>query len=232
MWPRGGFGLNTGIGDAVDLAWKLAGTIQGWAGPRLLESYDLERRPVGWRNVNTAAENRAAEMAVPVPESLEEDSPRGTAQRAEVAQVIERTRRKEWASLGIALGYRYDESPVCVPDGTPPPSDDGSVYEPTSRPGSRAPHAWLADGCSTLDLLGDDGFTLLCFGADEPTTLCEAARSRGVPLQVRQVQNAEAERLYEKRLVLVRPDGHVAWRGDTLPADPVDLIDRVRGAAP
>ena len=231
MWPRGGFGLNTGIGDAVDLAWKLAGTIQGWAGPRLLDSYDLERRPVGWRNVNTAADNRAAEMAVPVPEYLEEDSPRGAAQRAEVGQVIERTRRKEWASLGIALGYRYDDSPVCVSDGSPPPSDDGSVYEPTSRPGSRAPHAWLAEGCSTLDRLDADGFTLLCFAADEPTGLCEAASSLGVPLQVRQVENAEAERLYEKSLVLVRPDGHVAWRGDTLPADPVGLIDRVRGAA-
>jgi 2-polyprenyl-6-methoxyphenol hydroxylase-like FAD-dependent oxidoreductase len=230
MWPRGGFGLNTGIGDAVDLAWKLAATLHGWGGPRLLDSYDLERRPVGRRNVNAAADNRAAEMAVPVPEYLEEDTPRGAAQRAEVAQVIERTRRKEWASLGIALGYRYDDSPVCVPDGSPPPSNDGSVYEPTSRPGSRAPHAWLADGCSTLDLLSRDGFTLLCFQADEPTALCEAARTRGVPLTVRRVDDDAVRRLYEKAQVLVRPDGHVAWRGDTLPVDPVGLIDRVRGA--
>jgi 2-polyprenyl-6-methoxyphenol hydroxylase-like FAD-dependent oxidoreductase len=231
MWPRGGFGLNTGIGDAVDLAWKLAATIQGWAGPGLLESYDLERRPVGWRNVSTAAENRAAEMAVPVPEYLEEDSPRGAAVRAEVACVIEKTRRKEWASLGIALGYRYDQSPVCVPDGSPPPSDNGSVYEPTSRPGSRAPHAWLADACSTLDLFSPDGFTLLCFRADEPTRLCQAARARGVPLTAKRLDNPGVAAVYEKRLVLVRPDGHVAWRGDTLPADPVALIDRVRGAA-
>jgi hypothetical protein len=231
MWPRGGFGLNTGIGDAVDLAWKLAGSIQGWAGPHLLDSYDLERRPVGWRNVNTAADNRAAEMAVPVPEYLEEDSPGGAAQRAEVAQVIERTRRKEWASLGIALGYRYDDSPVCVPDGSPPPSDDGSVYEPTSRPGSRAPHVWLGEGCSTLDLLGD-GFSLLSFSADEPSRLCDAARTRGVPLTAKRIDNPGVAALYEKKLVLVRPDGHVAWRGDTLPADPVGLIDRVRGAAP
>jgi hypothetical protein len=147
-----------------------------------------------------------------------------------VAQVIERTRRKEWASLGIALGYRYDDSPVCVPDGSPAPTDDGSVYEPTSQPGSRAPHVWLADGCSTLDLLGPDGFTLLCFGADEPTPLCEAAHARAVPLTVRHVDDETARRVYEQPLVLVRPDGHVAWRGDTLPPDPVGLIDRVRGA--
>jgi 2-polyprenyl-6-methoxyphenol hydroxylase-like FAD-dependent oxidoreductase len=230
MWPRGGFGLNTGIGDAVDLAWKLAASLQGWGGPHLLDSYDLERRPVGSRNVNAAAHNRAAEMAVPVPEHLEEDSPRGAAVRAEVARVIEKTRRKEWASLGIALGYRYDDSPVCVPDGTPPPSDDGSVYEPTSRPGSRVPHAWLAEGCSTLDLLSPDGFTLLCFRDEEPTTLCEAARQRGVPLTARRVDDLEAARLYEKKLVLVRPDGHVAWRGDSLPADALEVIDRVRGA--
>jgi hypothetical protein len=170
-------------------------------------------------------------MAVPVPEYLEEDSPRGAAVRAEVACVIEKTRRKEWASLGIALGYRYDQSPVCVPDGSPPPSDNGSVYEPTSRPGSRAPHAWLADACSTLDLFSPDGFTLLCFRADEPTRLCQAARARGVPLTAKRLDKPGVAAVYEKRLVLVRPDGHVAWRGDTLPADPVALIDRVRGAA-
>jgi hypothetical protein len=150
--------------------------------------------------------------------------------RAQVASVIETTRRKEWASLGIALGYRYDESPISVPDGTPTPSDDGSVYEPTSRPGSRAPHGWLADGRSTLDLVSAEGFTLLCFGADEPTHLCEAARQRRVPLQVHQVEEPAVARLYEKRLVLERPDGHVAWRGDTLPTDAAGLIDRVRGA--
>jgi hypothetical protein len=164
-----------------------------------------------------------------VPDHLEEEGPRGAAQRAEVAQVIERTRRKEWASLGIALGYRYDDSPVCVPDGSPPPSDDGSVYEPTSRPGSRAPHTWLPDGCSTLDLFGPT-FVLLSFGTDEPSQLCEAAHGRGVPLTARCISDQSLARLYEKHLVLVRPDGHVAWRGDTLPADPVDLIDRVRGA--
>jgi 2-polyprenyl-6-methoxyphenol hydroxylase-like FAD-dependent oxidoreductase len=229
MWPRGGFGLNTGIGDAVDLAWKLAGTLQGWGGPGLLDSYDLERRPVGWRNVTTAADNRAAEMAVPVPPDLEDDSPRGEARRQEVARTIEATRRKEWASLGIALGYRYDQSPLCVADGTPPPSDDGSVYEPTSRPGSRAPHAWLSEGCSTLDLVRHDGFTLLALG-DETSSLAAAARARGVPLHIECIQNPDVARLHERRLVLVRPDGHVAWRGDAPPTDPVALIDRVRGA--
>jgi 2-polyprenyl-6-methoxyphenol hydroxylase-like FAD-dependent oxidoreductase len=221
MWPRGGFGLNTGIGDAVDLAWKLAATLQGWGGPGLLDTYDLERRPIGWRNANAAAENRAAEMAVPLPLLLEEDSPRGAAERALVGETIVRMRRKEWSSLGIQLGYRYDASSVCITDGTPAPSSDPSVYEPAARPGSRAPHAWLGDGRSTLDLFGN-GFTLLAFARDGVDRV-----GRRVPLKVVVIEDAEIARLYERRFVLVRPDGHVAWRGDDVPGDGV--LDQVRG---
>lgn len=229
MWPRGGFGLNTGVGDAVDLGWKLAATLRGWGGPGLLDSYEPERQPVGWRNVNMAAENRAAEMAVPVPEHLEEDGIEGSQERARVAEVITRTRSKEWASLGIQLGYRY-ESGVIAPDGSPAPSDDPSIYEPTSRPGCRAPHLWLADGRSILDLLGPD-FTLLRFDADTETDgLARAAAQRGVQLDVVTLDDRAAAELYERRLVLVRPDGHVAWRADRMPDDPGALLDQARGA--
>ena len=230
MWPRGGFGLNTGAGDAFNLAWKLAAVIQDWGGAGLLDSYDPERRPVGWRNVNAAADNRAAEIAVPIPAHLEEDSEVGASVRASVAEYIERTRRKEWNTLGIQFGYRY-ESAVCVLDGTPPPSDDPAIYEPTTRPGSRAPHAWLPDGRSTLDLWSD-GFTLLQLSPAAAATGFErAAAERRMPLTVVGVTDSGVADLYGQRLVLVRPDGHVAWRAEHAPEDPGAILDQVRGAA-
>jgi hypothetical protein len=134
--------------------------------------------------------------------------------------------------LHTHLGYRYDGSPLVVADGPPPPEpEDARDYRPSSHPGGRAPHAWLADGRSTLDLFGR-GFTLLRFGADAPDSraLSEAAARRGVPLDIVAIAEPEIGALYQRRLVLVRPDGHVAWRGDALPDDALALIDRVRGA--
>jgi hypothetical protein len=119
-----------------------------------------------------------------------------------------------------------------VADGPPPPEpEDARDYRPSSYPGGRAPHAWLADGRSTLDLFGR-GFTLLRFGADapDPRALSEAAARRGVPLDVVAIEQPDIGALYERKLVLVRPDGHVAWRGDAPPSDALALIDRVRGA--
>jgi hypothetical protein len=138
---------------------------------------------------------------------------------------------QEWNSLGIDLGYRYEESPIIVPDGTPSTPDDPSDYVPTSRPGHRAPHAWLADGRSTLDLFGPD-FTLLRLGEPDVnvSALLAAARERGLPLRLADIDEPAVVKLYQRRLVLVRPDGHVAWRADAPPADPSALVDTVRGA--
>jgi len=139
--------------------------------------------------------------------------------------------RREWYSNGIHLGYMYEGSPVIVHDGTPQPPDEVSTYTQTARPGSRAPHAWLADGKSTLDLFGK-GFVLLRFGAQPPAAerLAAVAVLRKVPLEIVDIVNARAEALYERRLVLVRPDGQVCWRGDAEPLDALHLIDVVRGA--
>jgi hypothetical protein len=113
-----------------------------------------------------------------------------------------------------------------VPDGAlPPEPEDHRLYEPSSHPGCRAPHAWLADGRSTLDLFGN-GFTLLDFGGPE-----ESLPASPVPLKKVAIQDPAIARLYERRYVLVRPDGHVAWRADRLPADFPDVLDRVRGAS-
>ena len=129
------------------------------------------------------------------------------------------------------LGYRYEGSPIIVPDGTAPTTDDPAIYEPTARPGHRAPHAWLAEGRSTLDLFGRE-FILLRLGMDapDPAALLEAARRRGVPMAVVDIADPAIAALYQRRLVLVRPDGHSCWRGDSPPRDPERLIDTIRGA--
>ena len=231
MSPTGGFGMNTGIGDAVDLSWKLAAVLEGWGGDGLLDSYTTERQPIGARNVAEASGNLRRMLSVTVHPDIADDTAAGAATRAEVGHAFSEMMRREWFTLGIHLGYRYDGSPICWPDGSPAPADEARTYVPTARPGHRAPHAWLADGRSTLDLFGR-GFTLLGFGADAAAAgpLIDAGGARGVPLAFVPLDEPQIAALYERKFVLVRPDGHVAWRDDRMPADPIRLIDVVRGA--
>src|SRR5712675_109400 len=198
------FGMNTGMQDAVDLSWKLAATLQGWGGPQLLASYDAERRPVGHRNVREAAENfRRMTSPRPGPIILE-PTPDGDRFRKKLGAEFAEIMRHEWFTLGVHLGYRYDPSPICWPDGTQAPPDDPNRYVPSACPGSRAPHVWLAPGRSTLDLFGR-GFALLCFDADpvDVAKLVAAAARRGVPLIFRAIDHKAAADAYEHKLVLV-----------------------------
>lgn len=231
MSPTGGFGMNTGIQDVVDLSWKLAAMIEGWGGDRLLDSYSVERQPIGTRNVTEASGNLRRMLSVPPHPDLLDDTPQGAATREKVGREFSETMRREWFTLGAHLGYRYENSPVCWPDGTAAPLDDPRVYVPTARPGHRAPHGFLADGRSTLDLFGR-GFALIGFGADlvEAAPLLEAARKRNLPLTFTALAEPHIAALYERKFVLVRPDGHVAWRGDRMPEDALCVIDVVRGA--
>lgn len=228
--PAGGFGMNTGMGDAVDLGWKLAAMVQGWGGEVLGESYQAERKPVAARNVAEATENMVEFVDTPDLSGIDDDSAAGAALRETVGAEIMRNKTKQFVSDGIALGYRYDASPVVINDGSAPPPDTAMIYHQTSRPGSRAPHAFLADGRSTLDLFGR-GFVLLCFGGASGAAIAAAAAALGVPFEVVAIDDDGIARLYERRLVLVRPDGHVAWRGDVAPDDALGMIDIVRGAA-
>ncbi len=234
MSPTGGFGMNTGIQDAVDLGWKLAAAVRGWAGRSLLRSYEAERRPVAVRNVTEASSNLGRMLAtrqrLPPPEIFQA-GPAGDAAREDYGRWFSDTMRHEWFTVGFHLGYRYDGSPIVAPDGTPAPPLPTSTYAQTARPGARAPHAWLPDGGSTLDLFGS-GFVLLRLGPHAPTgeSIARAAAEVSVPLEVIALDVAEVTELYQRRLVLVRPDGHVAWRADRPPADPRALIDLVRGA--
>ncbi|HXQ53610.1 MAG TPA: FAD-dependent oxidoreductase [Stellaceae bacterium] len=231
--PTGGFGMNMGIQDAVDLGWKLEAMLGGWGGAGLARSYEIERRPVAIRNVREASAN-LRRMLSPRNDRLRQEAfepgPAGDAARAAFGAKFSETMRHEWFTLGIHLGYRYEGSPIVVPDGTPEPPDTVQTYEQTARPGHRAPHVWLAEGKSTLDLYGR-GFVLVRFDPTAETAPLErAAAAAGMPCSRVDLDHRGAAELYGRALVLVRPDGHVAWRGDRPPPDPARIVDTVRGA--
>lgn len=228
--PTGGFGMNTAIADAADLGWKLAAVQAGWGGDSLLDSYEAERRPVGVRNTREAAGNFdkiAALMKLPA--ALEADTEEGAVLRREVGDRL-KNQKKTWSASGMHLGHIYEGSPVIVPDGTPPPEDHPQFYTPTARPGSRAPHVWLDPGRSTLDLVPRHGFALLRFGGAAPLdALADAAASASTPVTDVPVDNDTATQAYGMAYVLVRPDGHVAWRSDAPPDDAASLVRIVTG---
>lgn len=233
MSPTGGFGMNTGIGDAVDLGWKLEAAHKGWGGAALLASYDTERRPIGLRNVAEASRNLRRMLStrerLPGPEIFQPGAANDAA-RKDYGDWFAAVMRQEWFANGIMMGYRYDNSPIVWSDGTAAPPDVSHPYTQTARPGARAPHVFLQDGRSTLDLFGR-GFVLLLLGADPPSgaRIERAAAEHGVPLTTVALPDPQVLSAYERRLVLVRPDGHVAWRADAEPADAAALIDVVRG---
>jgi len=225
--------MNTGIGDAVDLGWKLAAVLDGWGGDHLLSSYDVERRPIGARNVDLTTEFYLEHENIGHRfMAIEEDTATGAKLRKRVGQELVRGVGRMFRTTGLQLGYRYEDSPICLSDGTPPNTDDPEEFVPSARPGSRAPHVWLHQDRSIIDLFGR-GFILLRFGPDAPddSALEIAALKWGVPLNTVPISELSAAQLYERRLVLVRPDGHVAWRGDNMPADATSVIEVVRGAA-
>jgi len=227
--------MNTGIGDAVDLGWKLEAVTKGWGGADLLRTYESERRPVGLRNVAEASRNLGRMLAtrqrLPGPDVFA-PGPAGDMARKDYGDWFAAIMRLEWFANGVMLGYRYDNSPLVWPDGTPAPADETQTYTQTARPGARAPHVRLADGRSTLDLYGRS-FTLLRLGPNPPAAdrLERAAAERGVPLTSIAIDEPKVLAAYLSKLVLVRPDGHVAWRADAEPNDAYALIDAVRGAS-
>ncbi|WP_424217606.1 FAD-dependent monooxygenase (plasmid) [Streptomyces sp. BI20] len=232
--PNGGFGMNTGVDDAANLAWKLAAAVQGWAGPHLLPSYEAERRPVALRNTAAARELGSGLGAVERPPTLEQDTPEGRAARDRVGKQLAEYGRLTLDTLGVQLGARYDHSPVVDAGGDTPPPDAFTSYTPSGVPGGRAPHLWLGaahgPGDSLFDHLGP-GFTLLalCPLHQETAALEEAAEARGVPLAVLRVPTPAARELHGRDFVLIRPDQHIAWRGNRLPRDPDRLLAKVTG---
>lgn len=228
--PFGGFGMNMGIGDAVDLGWKLAAVLQGWGGSELLASYAAERRKVHERTIAEAVINYGAVGNQLVRPGLEQPGPLGEATRREVGEIIEATKLREFRTLGIVLGSRYEDSPIIVPDGSEPPVEHFMLYVPSAHPGCLAPHLWLADGSSLYDHFGQ-GFTLLATSGDgaDAAPLTAAATRLGLPLKLLLPGDQRLPTRYGARFALIRPDQHVAWRGDALPVDCEALLALVTG---
>ncbi len=228
--PTGGHGLNTGIGDVFTLGWMLDAVLRGWGGDRLLDAYEQERRPVAIYNSSISTQNFQNWLGAADWSLVFDDTGEGDAARQRIHKQLTESLKQEWYSHGVALGYRYDQSPIIVPDGSAATVLEPSAYTQIARPGHRAPHAWLGDGRSTIDLFGR-GFVLLRFGETPPdcSALVDAAKRKQMPLDVVDITRSSIVELYERRLVLVRPDGHCAWRGDSLPADLDSLVNTVRG---
>jgi hypothetical protein len=230
--PTGGMGYNTAIEDAVNIGWKLAAVVRGQASPKLLDSYEIERRPIAFRNTKFAAGFAdSVGLYVPSP-AIEDEGPAGDAARARAGAYLAQHGRAEFTIPGFTFGARYDGSPVIAGEDTLSPPDIPTVYVPTGKPGGRAPHSWQADGRSLFDRFGFD-WTLLSFGdpGAAPALFRDEAGRRGVDLTYLDLRDDPvAADLYEKPFALIRPDQIVAWRGDALNADAITaLFDRVLG---
>ncbi|MDB6008223.1 MAG: hypothetical protein JWL65_473 [Gammaproteobacteria bacterium] len=233
--PTGGYGMNLGIGDAVDLAWKLAATLQGWGSPALLDTYELERKLVHRRVLQEALENYSFVDSVRNarirPDDLEAEADAGDLARSRLKDLIQQQKEREYHTLGVVLGERYVGSPLVAREAGAPPPLHFRDYIPSTYPGCLAPHLWLPDGRSLYDLLGT-GFTLLICGARTARAagrFVAAAKKMGLPLTTLQLQDRRSLELYPTALTLIRPDQHVAWRGDAAPDDPETLLEQARG---
>ena len=237
LWvPMAGYGMNAGIADAVNLTWKLAAVLKGWAAPELLDSYEAERQPIT-EQVSHFAMNHAIALGkqrAAVPDNIEAPGAEGDAVRAKFGRALYELNVNQYCCGGLNFGYFYDASPVVAYDGETAPAYTLAEFSPSTVPGCRTPHVWLNDGRSLYDALGD-GYTLLRFDPEiDVEPLLSAAATRGVPLVLLDVisDDKDLRAFYPQGLVLSRPDQHVAWRGDAAPSDPTALIDRIRGAAP
>ena len=234
--PYGGFGMNMGVSDSVDLGWKLAAVLQGWGGETLLQSYEQERRPVHLHVLQEASANHAKVSNALFEEGLEDETPAGEAARLRVGKRINSEKLSEFYTLGTILGDRYADSPIVQPvTGARAAPRDFLNYVPSSTPGSRSPHAWLHDGSSLFDHFGE-GFTLLALPAASVHAVQAAsddASRLGVPLKILRSDNPGVANLYSRQLTLIRPDQHIAWAGDSWPncAD-TDVFSMATGRRP
>ena len=234
IWvPYAGYGMNAGIADAANLSWLLAAHLNGWAPPAILDAYEAERLPITEQVSRFAMTHAEAEIRRrgAVPDTIEDPGPDGARVRAEVGKATYAINVQQYACAGLNFGTFYDRSPIVAYDGGEWPPYTMATYQASTVPGCRTPHMWLANETSLYDALGPE-FTLLKLDrAIDTSPLVAAAERRGVPLKVLDIDSTDAADLNRHKLLLSRPDQHVAWRGNALPANLLALIDRVRGAA-
>jgi 2-polyprenyl-6-methoxyphenol hydroxylase-like FAD-dependent oxidoreductase len=222
LWmPYAGYGMNAGIADAANLAWLLAAKLDGWASPDILDAYEAERLPIT-EQVSRFAMDMALKVLGQrrtVPAEIELPGPEGDAVRRRVGQAAYDLNVQQYCCGGLNFGYFYDRSPIIAYDGAEPPAYTMAEFTPSTVPGCRAPHLVLRDGRSLYDAL-EPGYTLLRL---DPTVtvapLQAAAAARRAPLAIVDIEAEAAAQSYDRKLVLVRTDQHIAWRGDALPDD-------------
>ncbi len=228
--PYGGYGMNLGIADGVDLGWKLSAVLSGWGGEALLDSYEQERRAVHQRTIAEAVTNYSTLPNHLLKDNLDADTPEGELAREEIRKAIVAAKTREFKTLGVVLGSRYENSPIIVDDGSTPPEEHHANWQPSAHPGCLAPHAWLDDGSSLYDHFGL-GYSLLLLaeaGVSVAEDIQSTARAVALPLSLIDLRGKDLDILYEAPLALVRPDQYVAWRGSAV--DPKALVDALRGA--
>jgi hypothetical protein len=233
LWiPHAGYGMNAGIADADNLGWMLAAVLNGWAEPAMLAAYQAERQPITDQVSKFAFKMSQdnSKQRREIPAEIEHDTPAGEAARLAIGQQARDLYIQQQCCGGLNFGYFYEGSPIVAYDGAPHPDYSMGQFTSTTVPGCRAPHFWLHDGRSLYDALGQ-GFGLLRFDRSVAVDgLIAAANQRGLPLAVLDIDDSAAKELYARKLVLVRPDRHVAWRDDKAPNAPLELIDHLRGA--
>ena len=234
IWvPYAGYGMNAGIADAMGLSWLMAAELNGWGAPGVLDGYERERKPIT-QQVSHFAMDHAKAMAGQrreVPANIEAVGSEGDAARKALGRMAYDLNVQQYCCGGLNYGYFYDDSPLIIQDGNPHPSYSMSEFTPSTVPGCRTPHYMVDNGRSLYDLVGPEYTLLRTDPQIDANPLVLAANEKGVPLHVLDISDHEGSALYNRKLVLSRPDQHVAWRGNKLPKDPAGLIKIIRGAA-
>ena len=229
--PTGGLGMNTGVGDAFDLAWKLIGTLKGWGGPELLDSYEIERRQVGERNVGASryANIGRQQWRSIATQDIFSGTPHGEASKQALVQVADSEQRKGNRMIGAELGYRYVDSP-CIDNIPGGPEHRVGEYHPNVWPGSRLPHCWLDDGTAIQDHLPET-YILLSLGTKPPDTtrIRKSFEATGAPVTEVRVESDRVRDLYGFDFLVLRPDMHVVWRGTQVPRNAPEIVSIATG---
>lgn len=233
LWiPHAGYGMNAGIADAANLSWMIAGVLAGWASPAILDAYEAERKPIADQvaRFTESSARKASAQHLDMPFEIEWPGSAGDKARERIGREAYNHAVQRQCAGGFNFGYFYDGSPIIAYDGERPPAYTMSDFTPSTVPGCRAPHVWLDDGQSLYDALGQQYTLIRLDPAIDVDGIVGAAARRSLHLPVLDIVAPDVRTLYARKLVLVRPDQHVAWRDDAEPANPADLIDLIRGA--
>ena len=233
IWvPYAGYGMNAGLADAANLAWLLAAHLNGWAPAAILNAYEAERLPITTQVSQFAMDHAAREIKNrgSVPKNIEADDAAGAAARRDLGAAAYALNVQQYCCAGLNFGTYYAQSPIIAYDDGVHPAYTMANFTASTVPGCRTPHLWLGDGRSLYDAAGADYAVLRFDQGCDVAPLVAAAQRRSVPLTVVDIATTERTAPYATKLLVSRPDQHVAWRGDAVPADPLALIDRLRGA--